>query len=233
MRQAKLAKTLAILVVLVIPGIAGLKQEPAQRTVEKSDKKYPLDDTIDQIVDLIDTTLRALELTPSNKMPRATTASTSKIDPLTAVQLKQASGEVRRRLDDLMELSNDFVGRVIRMLDSERSTVRELADHGVIKFEDGIKRERELVDKSSDIQTQHAYNKLELINNAKGLLLWESVTTATSRTETPSKRPARKRKTTTDDRDRRQEMRQLLEAVKVTLQLRRDWVHGIADWRKN
>jgi hypothetical protein len=156
-----------------------------------------------------------------------------KIDRRKADQLKQTFTDIRRKLDDLMKLSDDFEEGVIRIMEGERKIVRELADHGVIRFEDGIKRERELIDKESEIQTQHAHNKLQLISNARALLLLEPEITATSRTETPSKRPARKRTPPPDARERQQEMRELLDAVKVTLQLRKDWVHGISDWRKN
>jgi hypothetical protein len=233
MRLRRLAKALATLMILTIPAIASIEQETAEQSVEQPDKKYPLDDTIEEILNLIDTSLKALDITARAQTPRATTVSSGKIDRRKADQLKQTFSDIRRKLDDLMKLSDDFEERVVRLMEGERKIVGDLADHGVIKFEDGMKRERELIDKESEIQTQHAHNKLQLISNAKGLLLLEPGITATSRTETPSKRPARKRTPPLDDRGSQQEMRELLEAVKVTLQLRKDWVHGISDWRKN
>jgi hypothetical protein len=233
MRLRRLAKALATLMILTIPAIASIEQETAEQSVEQPDKKYPLDDTIEEILNLIDTSLKTLDITARAQTPRATTVSSGKIDRRKADQLKQTFSDIRRKLDDLMKLSGDFEERVVRLMEGERKIVGDLADHGVIKFEDGMKRERELIDKESEIQTQHAHNKLQLISNAKGLLLLEPGITATSRTEIPSKRPARKRTPPPDDRGSQQEMRELLEAVKITLQLRRDWVHGISDWRKN
>jgi len=233
MRLSRLGKALATLMILTIPTVASVEQEAAKQSVEQPDKKYPLDDTIEEILNLIDTSLKALDLPATAQTPRAKTASTGKIDRRKADQLKQSFTDIRRKLDDLMKLSDDFEEGVIRIMERERKIVRELADHGVIKFDDGMKREEELIDKESEIQTQHAHNKLQLISNARGLLLLESGITATSRTETPSKRPARKRTPPPDDRGSQQEMRELLEGVKLTLQLRKDWLHGISDWRKN
>jgi hypothetical protein len=82
-------------------------------------------------------------------------------------ELKDFLAEVRRQFDVIKQFANGLQKEASRIIDTNRKTVQDLAEAGVITFADAIARQRELIDEEFGIQKQFADQQLDFIKNAR------------------------------------------------------------------